>query len=76
MVKFLKSLIHYLEKIIKNPKFRYSKGFIHIKELFSYNEVEENIRQMILFVKVDSLKGDYAEFGVGERSFIPAYWFC
>ena len=61
-------------KQLKFKPFRFSSGFLHFSEFFSYTEREKFLYKAMDYLRSSKIEGDYMEFGVSEgNTFIPAY---
>lgn len=72
----LKGTIKRIYELLTYRPIRFSSYHIKLHELFSYNEREKLLLQIMDYVRSNRLEGDYLEFGIYRGgTLIPAYHF-
>lgn len=64
--KFLSFIPARLRRSLLDPAHRYSSDFWKLEGLFSYDEKERVLKNVVEYVMYSELEGDYLEFGVFE----------
>jgi hypothetical protein len=74
MKKAFTKIILGISRFFMHPSIRYTRGHNCMRMILNYNNTENNFRKGLRFLKMNRVKGDYAEFGVfNGSSFITAY---
>ena len=68
---FLRPVYSYISN---NPDFKYSRYYLNIQDILTYNERERMMKMAMYFSMVSNVEGDYLEFGCcSGNTFTAAY---